>query len=361
MILERSDIAPLSLGAQVLGGGGGGSAEQGLRSAAAALEMGPVELIPAEALPEEALVATVSGVGAPSRGGTMYTSAHYLRALELLEQRLGKAVAAFIPSEMGGNAAFGPFLTAAARGLPLVDAACDGRAHPLGTMGSLGLTREPAYLSIQAACGGSQADGTYTELACTGSVATAAGLCRQAADLAGGRVAVVRNPVTAGYLLRTGALGTYTQALALGRAMEGAAPADRPEAAMETLGGRVVLRGRVTGYRLISEGGLDHGEALVSSRQGTCHLTFYNEYMTLETEGERLATFPDLIATFDAVTGAVVTTAALREGMEIAVTAADRHRLLLADGVRDGALYGQLERIVDRPLVPYIWDILLEA
>ena len=56
MILERSDIAPLSLGAQVLGGGGGGSAEQGLRSAAAALEMGPVELIPAEALPEAALV-----------------------------------------------------------------------------------------------------------------------------------------------------------------------------------------------------------------------------------------------------------------------------------------------------------------
>ena len=210
MILERSDIAPLSLGAQVLGGGGGGSAEQGLRSAAAALEMGPVELIPAEALPEEALVATVSGVGAPSRGGTMYTSAHYLRALELLEQRLGQAVAAFIPSEMGGNAAFGPFLTAAARGLPLVDAACDGRAHPLGTMGSL-----------QAACGGSRDDGTYTELACSGSVATAAGLCRQAADLAGGRVAVVRNPVTTGYLLRTGALGTYTQALALGRAMEG--------------------------------------------------------------------------------------------------------------------------------------------
>lgn len=64
---------------------------------------------------EEALVATVSGVGAPSRGGTMYTSAHYLRALELLEQRLGKAVAAFIPSEMGGSAALA-LLTAAAPG-----------------------------------------------------------------------------------------------------------------------------------------------------------------------------------------------------------------------------------------------------
>lgn len=91
--------------------------------------MGPVELIPAEALPEEALVATVSGVGAPSRGGTMYTSAHYLRALELLEQRW-ESRCSLHPSEMGGNAGFGPFLTAAARGLPLVDAACDGRPTP---------------------------------------------------------------------------------------------------------------------------------------------------------------------------------------------------------------------------------------
>jgi DUF917 family protein len=243
MTLEQSDIAPLSLGAQVLGGGGGGSAEQGLRSAAAALETGPVELIPAEQLPEKALVATVSGVGAPSRGGTMYTSAHYLRALELLEQRLGQAVAAFIPSERGGNAACGPFLPAAARGLPLVDAACDGRAHPLGTMGSLGLTRVPEYLSIQAACGGSRADGTYTELACSGSVATAAALCRTAADLAGGRVAVVRNPVTAGYLRRTGALGSYAQALALGRAMEAAPPAGPPPAALENPGGGGVRGG----------------------------------------------------------------------------------------------------------------------
>jgi DUF917 family protein len=129
---------------------------------------------------------------------------------------------------------------------------------------------------------------------------------------------------------------------------------------METLGGRVVLRGRVAEYRLVSEGGLDHGEALVADEHRACHLTFYNEYMTLETEGKRLATFPDLISTFDAATGAVVTTAALREGMEIAVTAADRNRLLLSAGVRDGALYGQLERIVGRQLLPYIRDILLE-
>ena len=359
MFIERSHIVPLSLGAQVLGGGGGGSAEQGLRSAAAALDLGPVELLPAEELPEDALVATVSGVGAPSRGGAMYTSAHYLRALELLEQRLGRRVAAFIPSEMGGNAAFGPFLTAAARGLPLLDAACDGRAHPLGTMGSLGLTRVPGYQSVQAACGGSRDDGTYTELACAGSVAAAAGLCRKAADLAGGRVAVVRNPVAAGYLRRTGALGAYSQALALGRAMEAAAPAERPEAAMAALGGRVALRGRVTACRLVSEGGLDHGEVLVEGPV-SCRLTFYNEYMTLETAEERLATFPDLIATFDAATGAVVTTAGLREGMELAVAVADRHRLLLSAGVRDGDLYGQLERIVDREPVPYIRDILLD-
>ena len=146
---------------------------------------------------------------------------------------------------------------------------------------------------------------------------------------------------------------------ALGRAMETAAPADRPEAAMEVLGGRVVLRGRVTECRLVSEGGLDHGEAAVEGGRRCC-LTFYNEYMTLEDGEERLATFPDLITTFDTAAGAVVTTAGLREGMEITVTAADRRRLLLSAGVRDEALYAPLEQIVDRPLVPYIRDILLE-
>lgn len=359
MKLNASDVQIISLGAHVLGGGGGGPAARGLRSAREAFELGCVELAELSSLPDESLVVTVSGVGAPSRTTSMYTSVHYLRALELMEEALKCPIAGFIPSEMGANAAFGPMLPAAARSVPLLNAACDGRAHPLGTMGSLGLASDPLYQTIQVACGGLRENGTYTELVATGSVTTTAKLCRNAADLAGGRAVVVRNPVTVGYLREHGAVGCYTQAMGLGRAMSAVSPALRPQAAAEYLGGRIAACGTVTEFSLLSESGLDHGCCNVTASADCFHLTFYNEFMTMEHGAERLATFPDLITVFDRSTGAVLNTADLQNGMEVAVLTVPRQRLLLSSGVRDSTLYEDLERIVRREMRTFVSDILL--
>lgn len=359
MKLNASDVQIISLGAHVLGGGGGGPADRGLRSAKEAFELGCVELVDLTNLPDEALVVTVSGVGAPSRTASMYTSAHYLRALELMEEAVGCPIGGFIPSEMGANAAFGPMLPAAARGLPLLNAACDGRAHPLGTMGSLGLASDPLYQTIQVACGGLRENGTYTELVSTGSVATTAKLCRSAADLAGGRAVVVRNPVRVGYLREHGAVGCYTQAMELGRAMSAAAPALRPQAAAKFLGGRIAACGTVQAFSLLSENGLDHGNCTIAADSERFQLTFYNEFMTMEHGTERLATFPDLITVFDCAAGTVLNTADLQDGMEVAVLTVPRQRLLLSSGVRDGSLYEELERIVRREMRSFISDVLI--
>lgn len=359
MKLNASDVQIMSLGAHVLGGGGGGPADRGLRSAREAFELGCVELVDLTSLPDEALVVTVSGVGAPSRTASMYTSAHYLRALELMEEALQRPIAGFIPSEMGANAAFGPMLPAAVRKAPLLNAACDGRAHPLGTMGSLGLASDPLYQTIQVACGGLRENGTYTELVATGSVSTTAKLCRNAADLAGGRAVVVRNPVTVAYLREHGAVGCYTQAMELGRAMTAVPPALRPQAAAEHLGGRIAARGTVEEFTLLSENGLDHGTCIIAAGPDRFQLTFYNEFMTMEHGTERLATFPDLITAFDSTTGAVLNTADLRNGMDVTVLTVPCQRLLLSSGVRDGALYEDLERIVRREMRTFIADVLL--
>lgn len=101
--------------------------------------------------------------------------------------------------------------------------------------------------------------------------------------------------------------------------------------------------------------------APASSRQvpDQFHLTFYNEFMTMEHGTERLATFPDLITAFDCVTGTVLNTADLQDGMEVAVLTVPRQRLLLSSGVRDGALYGDLEKIVRREMRGFIADILI--
>lgn len=359
MKLNASDIQLMSLGSHVLGGGGGGPAARGLQSAKDAFELGCVELADLSSLPDEALVVTVSGVGAPSRTASMYTSAHYLRALELMEDALKRPIAGFIPSEMGANAAFGPMLPAAVRGLPLLNAACDGRAHPLGTMGSLGLASDPLYQTIQVACGGLRENGTYTELVATGSVTTTAKLCRNAADLAGGRAVVLRNPVTVGYLREHGAVGCYTQAMALGRAIAAAAPEQRPQAAAAFLGGEISACGTVESFSLLSENGLDHGSCTIAANNKQFHLTFYNEFMTMECGTERLATFPDLITVFDCSSGSVLNTADLKNGMHVAVLTVPCQRLLLSSGVRDGALYPDLERIVRREMRPFLSHMLL--
>lgn len=358
MKLNTTDVQMISLGAHVLGGGGGGPASRGLRSAKEAFELGNVILEDLSSLPNEALIVTVSGVGAPSRTASMYTSTHYLRALELMEEALDCPIAGFIPSEMGANAAFGPMLPAAARQVPLVNAACDGRAHPLGTMGSLGLASDPLYQTIQVACGGLRENGTYTELVAKGSVSTTAKLCRSAADLAGGRAVVIRNPVTAGYLREHGAVGCYTQALELGRTLSAAAPALRPHAAAKFLGGQIAACGTVQAFSLLSENGLDHGSCTIAAGSNQFHLTFYNEFMTMEQDTERLATFPDLITLFDSSSGSVLNTADLRDGMEVAVLTVPRQRLLLSSGVRDGALYENLEHIVQKKIRAFVSDIL---
>ena len=84
----------------------------------------------------------------------------------------------------------------------MVDAAdlCDGRAHPLGTMGALGLAADPLYQTMQAACGGRSEDGTYIEVFSFGAVAATSQASRMAAGITGGLATVVRNPVPASYL-----------------------------------------------------------------------------------------------------------------------------------------------------------------
>lgn len=356
---DQEHIRRLSQGAQVLGGGGGGREERGLKTAQEALAAGQVRLASVEELSPDDLVVTVSGVGAPSQKKAMYTAQHYLRALELLEQRLERPIAGFIPSEIGGSAAFGPFLAAAARGVPVIDAACDGRAHPLGTMGALGLDRDPTAQTIQAACGGRREDGTYVEVVTCGTVRSASRASRTAAELAGGLAAVVRNPVSAGYLKENAAVGAYTRAMELGRALEGAkTPRERAETAARALGGRVVCEGVVTGCRLVTTGGLDHGECVLSTDSGSCRLTFYNEYMSLQQGEERLATFPDLIATLDGETGQVVLTADMAEGRRVLVLSAPYQRLLLGSGLRQRWDYEQIEGILDIPMTPYLEGLL---
>ena len=234
-------------------------------------------------------------------------------------------------------------------GLPVVDALCNGRAHPTGTMGSMGLHRDPSYVSRQSAAGGNPEKGLYLELHTSGRLDAVSPIIRAAADRAGGLVAVARNPVKASYVKKYGAPGALKQAITLGQRMTAAAPKGGEavaKAAVDFLGGTIVLESEVSSIELETKGGFDSGRILF----GDFETTFWNEYMTLEKGTSRLATFPDLIMTLYSNTGMPVTTAELRKGDRVFLIQVPAEKLILGEGMRCEELLRTIEPIVNKSI-----------
>ena len=352
MRLGFEDLEAAALGGALLGGGGGGTMAEGLRLGRAALAAGTPTLVSVADVEPDALVATVSLVGAPAAPDAVVEPADYVRAVELLARLVDRPLAGLIGSENGGAATVNGWLQSAVTGVPIIDAPCDGRAHPTGDLGGIGLDRLPEYLSIQAAAGGSRARGLHIEQQVRAPLSLANHLVRAAAIAAGGLVAVARNPVRADYLPAHAAVGAVSQALALGRAMLDARPRGArasAEAACAALGGTIVAEDAVSALERRTEGGFDVG----SARIGSVDLTIWNEYLTLERSGARLATFPDLVTTLDADTGAPVTSAELFVGRRVLVLTASASSLRLGAGLSIPDHYQPLERAVGKEIVRY--------
>jgi DUF917 family protein len=335
MRLEEGDVHAAVLGGAVLGGGGGGTIEEGLRLGLEAL------------------------VGAPGDPRAQVLPRDYLRAWELLMTLVDEPIGGVISCENGGTASVHGWIQSAVFNVPVVDAPANGRAHPTAAMGSMGLERVQDWRAVQAAAGGRPETGAYLEQRVAGSLSGTNMLIRLAAREAGGLVAVARNPVKASYLAEYAAPGALTQALELGRLLNDARAPRRLDAVIpvleERLAARVIAIDEVRDYTLRSEGGYDVG----SARIGTIELTIWNEYITLERAGERLATFPDLIVTLDRHTGMPLTSAELHPGRSIAILSAPAERLILGAGVRCPEHFLALEAAVDRQILPFVSEELL--
>jgi DUF917 family protein len=81
-----------------------------------------------------------------------------------------KKLAGIIPNENGAGFGVNGWIQAAALNLPMVDAPANGRAHPTGLMGAMGLHRQINYHSIQSAVGGNPDLDLYLEMTCQGIV-----------------------------------------------------------------------------------------------------------------------------------------------------------------------------------------------
>lgn len=358
-------------GGAVLGGGGGGDPRAGWAMARAALLRGEVILARADEIDPAKTVVTVAMVGSPKAGGMGPEPPHYVDAVRFLA-RAGNVVPEVLNSnEIGGFAVVNGWYQAASLGIPVLDAPCNGRAHPTALMGAMGLHRVEGYISKQACKGKTLL--VYAE----GSIQEASSVIRSAAAMEG-LVAVARNPVSCGYVKEHGAPGAISMAIELGMAMAreiretiGIEPLDprfvggipghlwervrgqyRPglvaaDAAARFLGGRCLPPGSVVRIELSTQGGFDKGRVMVDEADAgkgyRVELAFLNEYLAArDAGGELLAVYPDLIVLFDLESGWPVSSAGLSEGQAVVPLLCPGENLILGTGAVAKELYEPL-------------------
>ena len=120
----------------------------------------------------------------------------------------------------------------------------------------------------------------------------------------------------------------------------------------DTLGGRELGRGPLRSANVAVRENWDVGTLEIDSGSRlVVHVC--NEYMAADIDGERVATYPDLIVTL-AESDGMPTPAAHREpGERIVVLAVPRDRIPLGAGVWEAAVYRDPERLLGIELVAH--------
>ncbi len=299
----------------------------------------------------ECTAITCSLVGAPGASSPRVTPRDFLRSVQNLIDQLGLAreEVVLISNENGATATVNGWWQAAALGIRLADIPCNGRAHPLGIMGAMGLEHQSDYRSHQAAVGGDPQAERYCEVYVQGDLPAASGVIRSTSETAGGLVAVARNPVSADYALEHGAPGGVAQALRLGEAWLAAETAQkRMKAVQQITAGEVVATGRLQDVRIVTRAGFSVGTVCIGGDGGEMQIEVVNEFMTLQGPGGMNARFPDLICLFDDQGSPLdATQLAGRTGDAVHIMVVCRDELILGAGAKNPDHWAECRRLLD--------------
>ncbi|MGH2915953.1 MAG: DUF917 domain-containing protein [Solirubrobacteraceae bacterium] len=336
-------------GGSVLAAGGGGWVDHGMLVGTTAVQYGAPRLVTLDELDPDDMLATVSAIGAPAATDWEMRPGDYVRALELLMEAVAEPIIGTVTAQNGSSTTCNGWVASAVLGTVVVDAAGDGRAHPTGKMGSFGLAADDEYETVQAVAGGNRSQNRYLEVVTRGTVRHTANVLRTASDQSGGFISCARNPLPASFVAEHAAVGAISFAIDLGQAILAAEP-DGParmiDATANHLGATILTAGPVRSRQLRTENAFDIGTVEV----GELELGFVNEYLCADSGGERLATFPDVLATISTQTGRIISIANLRPGDEVAVLHVPKANVPLGDGVREPSVYPEVEAMLGKPL-----------
>ncbi|MFJ5789834.1 DUF917 family protein [Lysinibacillus sp. NPDC093197] len=344
-VLTYEDGLAAVYGGAILGGGGGGLLGEGLKLVEEIFAAGNPQLIDLKALNHEDLVACVAMVGAPSAEEQYVSNEQLCWSYQQMNAYMDHRLKGIITNENGAITTINGWLQSVLLNVPVVDAPCNGRAHPTAIMGSLNLHEQQDYQSVQFYAGGKD-DYAIQGLA-EGNLQNTAKTVRHASILAGGMVAVTRNPVTIGYLKEHGAPNAISAAIKLGYSfLNGRTMDEKLDNIIQLLNGEHIVSGAVKDFSLIKENGFDVGSLTVEDVE----LTFWNEYMTLSKAGTIQSRFPDLIMTFDIEGMVPVPSASIKEGMHIAVIQVDQSHLNLSSTMKNAKLLQEIDTVIGKGL-----------
>jgi uncharacterized protein len=359
--LTADDLEPALVGGLFLSAGGSGkrSAARALALGRMALDYGGIRLVTLDELERDDPIITATAIGAPGVADPAVTPRDSVDAARRLAAMLGRPPRGVICGHVPG---FNAWLVAAALGLDYVDAASNGRGHPTVKMGGMGLASRPDMSIIQVACSGGESGYARLSFVAEGDIVRTSNVMRQAAVVNGGLIYAARGPLAAGFIKENGAPGAISFQLELGCAMLRANGPDRVQATVDFLGGTLLLRGEVTENTVAYSGGFDLGQMTVRGARGVSSgdtngeavLGIYNEYMTADVDGRRVATFPDLIGTLDPQTGEPVAISELPRGSEVAVIVAHRSRFPVGKGALDPVVFPEVEQAMGVDLRSYL-------
>jgi DUF917 family protein len=351
--LSRDDVEAALIAGLFLSAGGSGknAVERNRAQGRAALEYGGFEFTPLNELDPTALIITATAVGAPGFAKASISWRDSVEAARLLIEKIGRPVAGVICGHVPG---FNAWLVASALGLKYVDAASNGRGHPTVKMGGMGLASQPKISIHQIGMGGLEEDGSRLVVMAEGNIVRTSNVMRQAAVVNGGLIYAARGPLSAGFIHANGAPGAISFQLDLGRAMLEANGPGRIAATAAFLKGEHLITGNVMENTVTYSGGFDLGHMIVTDGQRQVRLGIYNEYMTADVDGARVATFPDMVGTLDPQNGEPVAISELPVGAEVAMIIAHRSNFPVGKGALDPAVFPEVEDAMGVDLRSYL-------
>jgi DUF917 family protein len=239
----------------------------------------------------------------------------------------------------------------------VIDCATNGRGHPSVRMGSMGITDDLTHRILLSAVGGlDDADGRL-EMVIESPLALGSDIVRRAAALLGGSISAARGPFTVEFLREHGAVGAISLSIAVGQAIldtKGSPASQRIDAAVHALKGTVAVQGRIVSNSIALDGAYDVGTIELDTGDGSAMLGVVNEYLTLDVNGERVSTFPDLIVLFGASDADPVAASPAAVGDEVVVVTVPRSDLPVGAGVYEPAAYTGVEKLLGLDLAGYL-------